>query len=147
MIKRFISMVLVVLPGSVVCFIASYLFARILLVLNNGFGKGDLPAFAYWTGYFAIGLILPALLFSLLLRNFRLLNRAWLGILLGGLAGFGWTVLNLMLLGPWFGAWSFGVLYCWIFGGAAGIFSVAILGKPRVRLANEPNPGNQAPAR
>ncbi len=55
----------------------------------------------------------------------------WISVLLGGLAGFGWTLFNLEMLGPWFGAWSFNVLYCWIVGGAIGILVVALLGQSR----------------
>jgi hypothetical protein len=114
--------------ASVACLGASYLVARIFLLLNHGFGAGDLSAFLYWTSLFAVVLLLPGLLFALLLRNARTFNRVWIGVLLGGLAGFGWTLLNRAMLGPWFGAWSFNVLYCWIVGGATGILIVALLG-------------------
>jgi hypothetical protein len=93
-----------------------------------------MPAFLYWTWLFAGSLLLPSALFAILLRNARTINRVWLGILLGGLAGLGWTYLNLGFLGPWFGAWSFNVLYCWIVGGVFGILTVALIGR-RQRLA------------
>lgn len=114
--------------ASIVCFVASYLVARILLTLNNGFGAGDMTAFLYWTSYFAGLLVLPSLLFAIMFRNARVINRVWVGILLGALAGFGWTLLNLWFLGPWFGAWSFNVLYCWVLGGAFGTLALALLG-------------------
>ena len=117
--------------ASIVCTGASYLVARIFLSLQNGFGSGDLWAFLYWTVIFSIVLLLPALAFVLLSRNMRTINRVWIGTLLGGVAGFGWTLLNLMMLGPWFGAWSFNVLYCWIAGGAIGILALALLGSSR----------------
>jgi hypothetical protein len=97
--------------------------------LNNDFGAGDMPAFLYWTALFAISLLLPAVLFGVLLRKAGTINRLWVGILLGGLAGLGWTYLNLGFLGPWFGAWSFNVLYCWIAGGVFGILTVALIGR------------------
>ena len=120
------KMIILVPVGSVVCAGASYLVAKILLALNHDFGAGDMPAFLYWTALFAIALVLPALAFVLLARNARIINRIWIGTLLGGVAGLGWTLLNLVMLGPWFGAWSFNVLYCWIAGGAAGIFVIAL---------------------
>jgi hypothetical protein len=52
----------------------------------------------------------------------------WIGFLLGGIAGFGFTLFNAWSLGPWFGAWSFNVLYCWIIGGSLGIVAVAAFG-------------------
>jgi len=122
-------------PGaSIVCLGASYLVAKILLALNNGFGTGDVAAFLYWSGLFAVALLLPALVFALLSRNLRTINRIWIGALVGGLAGFGWTLANLKMLGPWFGAWSFNVLYCWIAGGAVGILVVAVFGQSRRRV-------------
>ena len=126
-------MILSVPVASVVCIGASYLVAKILLTLNNGFGAGDMSAFLYWTALFAVALLLPALSFALLSRNVRTINRIWIGVLSGGVAGFGWTLLNLAMLGPWFGAWGFNVLYCWIAGGAVGILAVALLGHSQRR--------------
>jgi hypothetical protein len=120
--------------ASVVCIGASYFVARILLALNSGFGEGDLSVFLGWTRLFAIGLLVPALAFALVFRNARTVNRIWIAVLLGGAAGFGYTLLNRAMLGPWFGAWSFNVLYCWIAGGAFGILAVAILGYSRRAL-------------
>ncbi len=115
--------------ASVVCFGASTLVAEILLALKHGFGAADMYAFLFWTSLFAVALLLPALAFALLLRSARTINRVWIGVLLGSLAGFGWTLLNFAMLGPWFGAWSFNVLYCWIVGGAMGILVVALFGQ------------------
>ena len=124
--------ILAIAAASVVCFVASYLVAKILLILNNGFGAGDMTAFLYWTSYFVGLLLVPSLLFSIVFRNTRTINRVWIGVLTGGLAGFSWTLLNLWLLGPWFGAWSFNVVYCWVLGGAFGILVLALLGhQPR----------------
>ena len=136
-ITRLLKTILLFPFASLVCFVASYLVARFLLRLNNGFGAGDISAFLYWTALFAVSLLLPSVLFGILLRDAGTLNRVWVGILLGSLAGLGWTYLNLGLLGPWFGAWSFNVLYCWIVGGVLGILTVALIGrtkKPRPAL-------------
>ncbi len=120
--------------ASVVCLGASYLVAKILLALQSGFGAGDLSAFLYWTVLFAVALLLPAVAFALLTRNARTINRVWIGVLVGGVSGFGWTLLNLGMLGPWFGAWSFNVLYCWIAGGAPGTLACALLGRSQSAL-------------
>lgn len=117
--------------ASIACLGASFIVAKILLAMY-GFGSGDTIGFLYWTSLFAVALLLPALVFTLLVRHARMFHRVWIGVLLGGLAGFGWTIFNLWILGPWFGLWDFSVLYCWIAGGAAGILVVALLGNSRV---------------
>lgn len=117
------------LLGSAVCFLASYFSARILLIRNSGFGAGDLSAFVFWSILFSIFLLLPAVLYSLLQGPARTVSGVWLGVLLGGFVGLGWTLLNRWFLGPWFGAWSFNVLYCWIAGGASGLLTVGLLGR------------------
>lgn len=117
--------------ASIACLGASFVVAKILLAVD-GFGSGDTIGFLYWTSLFAVALLLPALGFTLLLRHARMVHRVWFGVLLGGLAGFGWTLFNLWILGPWFGLWDFNVLYCWIVGGAAGILVVALLGHSSV---------------
>lgn len=119
--------------ASVACVGASYLIAKLLIALNNDFGAGDLSAFLFWTAQFAVALVLPAIIFALLTRNARMINRIWISVLLGGASGFGWTLLNRVMLGPWFGAWSFNVLYCWVGGGALGILAVALLNSTSMR--------------
>jgi hypothetical protein len=128
---RTIRLLISIPIAAVVCAGVSYLVARILLASRNGFGSSDLPAFMYWTVMFAVLLSVLALAFAYLMRNFRTINRVWIAVLIGGVAGFGWTLLNLVMLGPWFGAWSFNVLYCWIAGGAFGFLAVAIFGASR----------------
>jgi hypothetical protein len=53
----------------------------------------------------------------------------WLGLVIGGTAGIGvgflWTLANALMLGPWFGAWSFPVLLCWTTGGALSLAAAA----------------------
>lgn len=129
--KRAIAMILLFTIATVVCFVTSYAVAKILLILNNDFGAGDMSAFLYWTALFGVALLFPAVLFAILTRNTRTIHRLSLSVLFGGLAGFGWTLLNLWFLGPWFGAWSFNVLYCWVAGGVFGILTVAFLARPQ----------------
>ena len=124
----------IVLPlGSVGCFIGSNFVARLLVDLNDGFGAGDLRGFAIFSTVFALVFLLPAALFAILFGDWRLANRLWLAVLLGAIGGFGWTLLNLWYLGPWFGAWSFPVLYCWMAGGVFGLFAVALLLRNKAR--------------
>lgn len=125
---RALKFILSLLVSSFSCFVGSYLVARLLVHSRNGFGAGDLHAFVIFTAAFAVLLLLPAGIFAMVVRNARLVNRVGLAIFLGAFAGFGWTLLNRWYLGPWFGAWSFPVLYCWIIGGAVGMLTVAMVG-------------------
>lgn len=46
-------------------------------------------------------------------------------IFVGAFTGFIWTILVALLLGPWFGAFSVPVLYCWVGGGVVGsVFTI-----------------------
>jgi hypothetical protein len=92
--------------------------ALVDLSTSDWFGAGDLQGFLFFT--------LP-LLFVLVASGIGLARRlaqrsTWLGLVIGGTAGIGigflWTLANALLLGPWFGAWSFPVLLCWTTGGA-----------------------------
>jgi hypothetical protein len=53
----------------------------------------------------------------------------WVGLVIGATVGIGvgfvWTVTNASWLGPWFGAWSFPVVLCWMTGGALGLAAAA----------------------
>ena len=129
--RRAIAIILVFTIATAVCFVTSYVVAKILLILNNDFGAGDMSAFLYWTACFAVALLFPAVLFAFLTANTRTIHRLSFSVLFGGLAGFGWTLLNRWFLGPWFGAWSFNVFYCWVLGGVFGILTVAFLARPQ----------------
>ena len=108
------------------CLIGSYVMARVLVALNGGFGAGDVPAFFYSTLPFAVVLLLPALVVLVFLRRVHPVIRVALALVVGVASGFVWTVFNRWMLGPWFGAWSFPVLYCWLFGGALGIVGATV---------------------
>lgn len=109
------------------CLIGSYVMARVLVALNGGFGAGDVPAFFYSTLPFAVVLLLPALVVLVFLRRVLPVIRVALALAVGVASGFIWTVFNRWMLGPWFGAWSFPVLYCWVFGGVLGIVGATMV--------------------
>ena len=111
------------------CLLGSYATARVLVGLNGGFGAGDISPFVYSTVPFAVVLLLLSFLFVVFFRKLHPLNRVWLTLVVGTAAGFLWTVFNRWMLGPWFGAWSFAVLYCWMVGGALGMVGVSMLSK------------------
>jgi hypothetical protein len=94
--------------------------------MNGGFGAGDISAFIYYTIPFAIALSLLSLVFVMFPKRYPI-NRVLLALMIGAMSGFLWTVYNRWMLGLWFGAWSFPVLYCWMVGGAFGLVSAAII--------------------
>jgi hypothetical protein len=108
------------------CLLGSYAMARLLVGLNGGYGAGDISPFVYSTVPFAVVLLLLSLLFVVLSRKLHPINRVWLTLVIGTATGFLWTVFNRWMLGPWFGAWSFAVLYCWMVGGALGMVGVSM---------------------
>ena len=119
---------------SLICLVTSNLVSWFFLRQKDGFGLNELLVFLDWTRLFAIALLLPAVAFTFLMFNARLINRIWVGVLLGGAAGFGWMLLSRAMLGPWIGAWTFNFLSCWIAGGATGILAAALLGYSRRAL-------------
>ncbi len=104
-----------------VCLIASGVVAGLLIVLNRGFGIGDLWAFMFWSILFAVlvGLVSTAL------ARFPKGQRTWVRYVIAGVSGavlgWGWTLLVALFLGPWFAAFSFPVLACWVAGGSSGM--------------------------
>jgi hypothetical protein len=98
--------------------------------LNGGFGKGDISAFFVSTIPFGIVLLLFSLVALPFFSRLPLGFRITVGLIAGILSGFLWTILNRWMLGPWFGAWSFPVLYCWIIGGVVGFVSAILVQAP-----------------
>lgn len=97
------------------------------IVRNEGFGIGDLWAFGFWNLFFTALLSLVGLA---LLRPFASLPppvRLIVASLVGVSAGFLWTLVVRFMLGPWFGAFSFPVLYCWVIGGAVAMLLTMLL--------------------
>jgi hypothetical protein len=95
------------------------------LSTSNWFGAGDLRGLLFFSLPFIV-----VLAFSGVVLARRLSQRPlWAGLIVGGIAGtvlgFLWTFANALLLGAWFGAWSFPVLLCWMTGGALSLASAA----------------------
>jgi uncharacterized BrkB/YihY/UPF0761 family membrane protein len=127
-----LTRVLIFPLAALLCFLGSYLVALLCIGLNNGFGSGDMPAFLYWTVPFSLAVLLLTVPIALLIRKLDRFTRLSIAIVAGAIAGFCWTLLNYGFLGPWFGAWSFPVVDCWIAGGVIGIITVALPGKSRI---------------
>lgn len=88
------------------------------------FFGGDLWALSLYSIPLATLLLVVGLSLNRLTRRWSSLARVVLVSLSGASIGFGWTLVVAMLLGPWFGAFSFPVVYCWIAGSIAGLLGM-----------------------
>ena len=107
--------------------VLSYIVAEAWIWSRSGFGRSDLAAFWYWNALFGCGVFILATAFLGPIRQPGVFRSGVLPFALGAIYGFAYTLLNRAFLGPWFGAWSFPVLYCWVVGGALGlVFSARV---------------------
>jgi hypothetical protein len=104
----------------------STLVAYSYVLSNDGFGKGDIQGFAFFS------IILSAislLLFNLYKRLFSKTNVT-VGIILtivfSILQTLVFVLLVWLLLGPWVGAYSFPIIWCWLSGIVIANFFVLI---------------------
>jgi hypothetical protein len=92
--------------------------ALVDLSTSDWFGAGDLRGLLFFT----LPLLLVLVISGTGLARKLAQRPTWIGLLIGGTVGIGigilWTLANALLLGGWFGAWSFPVLLCWTTGGA-----------------------------
>src|SRR5688572_14915511 len=107
--------------SAIVAVAVAYSIAEAWAWSREGFGRGDLSALWLWNAPFGLGLLVVSLLCAGPFLRGDFLWSVVLPLVTGALYGFAFTVLNRAWLGPWFGAWSFPVLYCWVAGGAVGL--------------------------
>jgi hypothetical protein len=117
------------------CFGVSISMAFTSVAISRGFGARDLLPFLTWTLAFAV-IVSPAA--QMLVYTFvkvsplpRFLLAGASGIVTGVL----WTYAVAQLLGPWVGAFSLPVLFCWIAGGTSGMISALLYHESRGRTA------------
>jgi hypothetical protein len=119
---------------ALVCLVASAFVATISIVRNSGFGIGDLWPFLFWSIPFAVGI--ASMNFTKLFCRPHPLLRYFVPVFVGITAGILWTVIVRVFLGPWFGAFSFPVLFCWIAGGASGMIASCEASRRRLKVAD-----------
>jgi hypothetical protein len=111
--------------SAFICVAASMSLAGAKVAIRDGFGAGDLLAFFVWT----VPLSLVVALIHEGLAGFLRARTRVLTYTLSGMAGIftgvSWTYLVALWLGPYFGAFSFEVLSCWIVGAASGLIVTA----------------------
>jgi hypothetical protein len=117
----------------------SVILAALYVASNDGFGKGDIDGFAFYSALFAGGLLLVFLAVRPLIQGRQSPGRAIGGLIAGTIAGFLGTFAVAIGMGGWMGAFSFPVLYIWT-AAAAVCFTVAA-------LTLQPAPATIGPAR
>lgn len=112
--------------GAGVCFAVSMLTAAALQLVRGSSSLGDLRACAIWTVLFA------AVVGHLGVELARLPRGPAIVVAgaAGAAAGFVNTLCVRWMLGPWFGAFGFPVLYAWLLGGLVG----AVVGLRRAQV-------------
>jgi hypothetical protein len=105
----------------------SFIAAIGFLAVNSWFGAGDLRSFAQCSIMFAVvSVCIAAIVRVTLLRRGAAL-RYFLAAFGGLVTGFAFTWVVAFLMGPWFRAFSFPVLYCWMLGGLGSmLFTVSV---------------------
>jgi hypothetical protein len=109
------------LIAALTCFIISTSLAGAKVAIRGGFGAGDLLPFFFWTiplsfliGAVKLRLVAPPRLKSLALTY---VLASFVGVVIGLL----WTLTVALWIGPFFRAFSFEVLTCWLLGSASGL--------------------------
>lgn len=119
------------------------LVAFLAVANNEWFGADDVRAFAFWSVPFVVLLSVVALLARGWLQRSPGPRRFVLAALLGIFSGVVWTLAVALVMGPWVGAFSFPILYLWIFGGVSSLLGwTAFIGVPSPGTA----PHTAAPA-
>jgi len=113
--------------AGVVSVALSFLVAVGFLAANSWFGVGDLTSFAYWSSIFAVVLVCVGVVTRIALLRRRAALRYSLAAFSGLVAGYAFTCVVAYLLGPWFNAFSFPVLFCWMLSGLGSmLFTVGV---------------------
>lgn len=106
------------------CVVGTLLVSALAVLFNDGFGARDLWVFSFWSFPFALTV---GGLGVVLTKQFGLVHlsyRCTMFVLCGTVIGILWTIVVTLLMGAWFMAFSFPVLFCWIAGGISGTIVV-----------------------
>src|SRR5262249_21585225 len=109
--------------GALATLLAALSGAVVVLATNRWVGVRDLPAFV--AGTLPLALLIGFLSTALGRQELKLPNNARyaLGLALGGVFGFLWSVAVSLGAFPWFAELRVPVIPCWVGGGAAGLVS------------------------
>jgi hypothetical protein len=119
-------------PLIAVAFLATAIVVAVgFLASRRWFGVGDLYAFSFWSLILSIPVVAVALVLGRLLARLHPTIGFGLAVILGGILGYLSTVAVWMMLGAWFGAFSFPVFYCWLGGAMAACVTATKIGRKR----------------
>ncbi len=90
--------------------------AAIIISRQHGFGRGDLPTFAFWTIPLAIALSVSGRSILSFFDRPRLALRVIYILFISVVVSFCWHYVVAVVLGPGIGMFSFPILYIWIAG-------------------------------
>ena len=109
----------------------SLVTAVAFLASRSWFGAGDLASFTFWSVVLSLPIIPISFLLGRLLARLGSALAILLAVLSGALLGYLATMLVWMMLGPWFGAFSFPVFYCWLAGAIAACVTATLVSKKK----------------
>jgi hypothetical protein len=120
--------------AAVLAFLAAlvaWLAAALYVFCNDGFGIGDLRAFAWWCVPLAVVAAPLVMAVDRLSRTWASVPAYLLSLVAAILLTAGMTVLARFALGPWIQAFSFPIVWCWLLGVAFALFGRVVLQRPR----------------
>lgn len=122
----------IVIPLLEVVFLTvSLVVAVIFLASRSWFGAGDLSSFSFWSIVLSLPIVPASFLLGWLFARRGSVLGLFLAVLSGGLLGYLATMLVWLMLGPWFGAFSFPVFYCWLAGAITACVVATLLSKKK----------------
>ena len=92
--------------------------ALVYVEAHDGFGRGDLLPFLIWVVPFGLAIGIAVVGGGRWLAKTNRAAAGAYGLTIGGGIGVAWTVLLAWMMGPWFGTFSFPVLYILLMSGA-----------------------------
>lgn len=102
--------------AAIVFAIASLATAIAFLATHQWFGAGDLRSFSIWSAILAMPVAFIAVFYGRLVVRMNQYIAYALALVIGVILGYVVTLVVWRMLGPWFGAFSFPVFYCWLAG-------------------------------
>lgn len=122
-------------PLIAVAFVATAIVVAVgFLASRRWFGVGDLYAFSFWSLILSMPVVAVAFVLGRLLARLRPGIGFGLAATLGGVLGYLATLAVWMMLGAWFGAFSFPVFYCWLGGAIAACVTATKIARKRMPI-------------